>query len=141
MQTVDGAADWLARHGSPPPWVICWAEPVEDDTLFALLGTDRLQIRDAGGRRTLAEDAERIAEVAAGEGGIGLCVRAYEPPVLEVVDFLADLRAAVGPGRALVVWLLGGGAEEHTAWAHQLTHLGDPALVLAELGSAEGARP
>jgi hypothetical protein len=133
------AEEWLDRVGGSAPWVIGWAEPVEDDALFALLGTDRLQIRDAGGRRTLEEDAERIAEIAAGQGGVGLCVRAYEPPVLEVIDFLADLRAAVGPRRELIVWLLGGVPEDHAAWAHQLVILGDPGLVVAALVPAEEA--
>ncbi len=113
------AADWVRERGGAEPVVVRWAEASTDEALGAALGSTRLRVRDAGGRRTLAEDAalasacgteKADAGGSSGQGAIALCVRAYEPPVLEVLDFLADLRRAIGRERGLLCAARGGHA-------------------------------
>ena len=67
-------------------------------------------------------------------------MRAYEPPVLDVLDFLTDLRSAVGAGRAIAVFLLDGSSADHDAWRRKLTALGDARLVCAEVRSPSPGR-
>lgn len=161
------ATDWFRQHGGGAPTVVRWAEASSDEALVAALGTPALRVRDAGGRRTLAEDAALVAECGTdragagqgggegergpvggggraglgdvgGFGGVALCVRAYEPPVLEVLDFLADLRRAIGREPGLCVLLLEGTPADHEAWRHKLIELGDPRLCVAPLPPAGG---
>jgi len=89
-----------------------------------------VRVRDAGGRRSLVEDAQRIAEAREGAEAVVLCVRAYEPPMLEVLDFLQDLRSAIGETGALAVWLLGGDGVARETWSRKLVGLADPGLVV-----------
>jgi hypothetical protein len=49
--------------------------------------------------------------------------------MLEVLDFLGELRGAIGEGRALGVLLLEGSAADREAWTRRLSTLGDPGLV------------
>ena len=132
--------DWWARHSGQPAMTmaIAWAESISDEDLFRLLGSDAIKVRDAGGRRSLAEDEARIAEAGEGQGAVIVCVRAYEPPMLEVLDFLCDLRASIGDVRALAVLMLGGDREDRSTWAHKLATLGDPGLVGLTLPESNG---
>jgi hypothetical protein len=140
------AAKWIRERGGEEPLVVRWAEASTDEALGAALGSTRLRVRDAGGRKTLVEDAALVAACGAakagsegsGQGGVALCVRAYEPPVLEVLDFLADLRRAIGRERGLCVLLLEGTSADHEAWRHKLIELGDPALCVAPLATDAG---
>lgn len=130
-------ADWLAA-GAMDSFAIAWAEAIDDSVWASIEGVDeRFRLRDAGGRRSLAEDAERIAEVGESGGCVAVCVRAFEPPMLEFLDFLMDLRAAMGSGRALAVFLLDGAPEDDEAWRRKLSTLGDPRLVCASLRTTE----
>lgn len=126
-----GLAEWLGANGEGELLAIAWAESLTDHALIDRLGPDAgsVRVRDAGGRRSLEEDAQRIEEARAASGPVLLCVRAYEPPVLEVLDFLVALRAAIGEERRLAVWLSGGRAAERDAWLRKLATLGDPGLV------------
>ncbi len=127
------ARDWIHQDGDEAPTVVRWAEASDDAALVAGLGMPQLQIRDAGGLRTLREDADLVAAVAAGRGGVAVCVKAFEPPILDLLDFLTGLRRSVGPERALVVLLVGGSHSDHEAWRHKLVGLGDPGLRVALL--------
>ena len=72
-----------------------------------------------------------------------ILVKAWEPPMMEIVDFLHDLRRAIGSGvRILVVALQM--ASDHAAgdseaemtfeqWQHKLTTIGDPWLQVRPL--------
>ncbi len=127
------AREWLRREAAAEPLIVRWAAASDDRELAALLGSEKLQIRDAGGRRNLAQDAELVRASGAATGGVALCVRAFEPPVLDVLDFLSELRRAIGSERGLAVFLMGGDADDHDAWRHKLASLGDPHLVVARL--------
>ena len=135
---VARAADWIRERGGDEPIVVRWAEASTDEALASALGRSRVRVRDAGGRRTLAEDEALVAACVADEAGVALCVRAYEPPVLEVLDFLADLRRAIGRERGLCVLLLEGSSSDHEAWRHKLIELGDPGLCVAPLAPDRG---
>jgi hypothetical protein len=69
--------------------------------------------------------------VSSEEGGIAVCVRGYEPPVLDVLDFISDLRRAIGERRGLCVLLLAGTESDYVAWRNKLMGLGDPGLRVA----------
>ena len=124
---------------------IVWAEAIDDEALVARLGTDSLRVRDAGGRRSLDEDAQAITDCGSWTGPVLVCVRAYEPPMLEQLDFLGDLRREIGAGRKLVVGLLGGSDGDRDGWARKLATVGDPELVRLPLDDAparaRGANP
>jgi hypothetical protein len=62
-----------------------------------------------------------------------LCVRGYEPPVLDLVDFVADLRRAMGAERGIAVALAGGRPSDVSTWRRKLATLGDPRVVVARL--------
>ncbi len=124
--------EWRRTGGAGELLAIAWAESIEDDALIDRVGGDAraVRVRDAGGRRSLADDAQRIAEAREGAEAVVLCVRAYEPPVLEVLDFLQDLRSAIGETGALAVWLLGGDGGARETWSRKLVGLADPGLVV-----------
>jgi hypothetical protein len=140
-------------------FAINWsAVPVDDERLHQLLSDGFalkvLHLLHAGGRNTLAADAEVIAQISQfsreGRAGAGLrppqvvmLVKAWEPPMLEVVDFLRELRHAIDAGvRILVValWIpLGDGVREADValyvdqWQRKLTTIGDPWLKVRSL--------
>ncbi|MEO1235421.1 MAG: DUF2868 domain-containing protein [Planctomycetota bacterium] len=85
-------------------------------------------VSDAGGGRSLDDDRRAIEAVRQSEGTVSVVVKGWEPPVLELLDFLRDLRAALGGGRAITVTPIGDG--DLDVWRQQLGTLGDPWLTL-----------
>ncbi len=113
--------------------VIRWAEADYDGEAF-----------DAGGGRSLADDRATIAAAAANPGDRPVLVRvkAWEPPVLEFLDFLIDLRQALGDGRAIEVQPIGAG--DRAVWQKKIASLGDPWLRLVapqQTNLASGGTP
>lgn len=125
------ARSWIASKGGEA-MIVRWAELADEASLRAALGEDGV-VRDAGGRRSLAEDSALVAECAAGSGVVVLCVRGYEPPVLEVTDFLAELREAMGRSRSICVLLVDGRDSDRDTWRRKLLGLGDALLCVASL--------
>ncbi|MEM9882733.1 MAG: DUF2868 domain-containing protein [Planctomycetota bacterium] len=120
----DGAAVVRPASGSPAA-VVCWAG--------ADGPTDALR---AGGGRTLDEDRAVIESVSQAEGAVQVRVRAWEPPVLEVLDFLRDLRGVLGVGPAVEVLPVGEG--DVGVWRRRVSSLGDrETVVVVERGGAE----
>jgi hypothetical protein len=74
--------------------VINWSGlPVSEARLLADFGAE--VVRLAGGTRSLAQDNQLIREIAAlGSDPIVLVCKAWEPPLLELRDFVDDLRQA-----------------------------------------------
>jgi len=123
--------------------VVCWSGvPVDAERAAALvgeiLGAEATRVLD-GGAGSGRDDAELVGLLAAGEGAPALLVKAWEPPLLEVVDLLAALREALGEGVAL--WVLplaedGSGGpvladpEAARAWRRRLDAVGDPWLAV-----------
>ncbi len=119
--------------------LIRWAGLLPGDALGRTLGLSEPDVADAGAPRSLEDDARVVARSARLEAGIAVCVRGDEPPLLDLLDFLAELRSGVGPERLVCVVLFGGDASTAAAWRRRLSTLGDPALRLARFDS-EGAR-
>ncbi len=130
-----GAPAPPSAAGTPDP-----PDPEEDaaDAAVTLSWAEAPAPEDAlpvGGRRSLADDraavaaaADRAASAANG-AAVRVHVKAWEPPVLEFTDFLADLRDALGRGRAVRVTprVRGAGdAGDVTVWADRLAAAGDP---------------
>jgi hypothetical protein len=96
----------------------------------------------AGGDRTLDDDHATFGvlrrQITARPGAaIRLCVKAWEPPLLEVVDFIKALRNAVGHDTAIEVAayrLAGGGEDGVRVWARKLATLRDERLTLRDAG-------
>ncbi len=88
----------------------------------------------AGGSRTIAEDRAVLASLGQRDPrpSVALYVKAWEPPMLELLDFLRDLRQTIGQGAAITVVPTGdASAEQHNAWHRKLTTLSDPWLSVA----------
>ncbi len=138
---------WLARSdpaGARAPFAVAWAEAVEESVLRSALGVE-LRFGQAGGRRTLGEDeglvravAEWGAEGRAKAGATLVLVRGHEPPVLDLLDFLAALRRAAGAERAICTVLAGGSPRDLATWRHRLVSLADPMLSVARLELPHG---
>ncbi|MFM1941444.1 MAG: hypothetical protein RI897_426 [Verrucomicrobiota bacterium] len=96
----------------------------------------------AGGRLSVEIDSEVIESAAKLPATIGIAVfvKSWEPPVLELIDFLRELRTATGHGRLIVVCPVGWTptdnqpappVEHHLeAWRKQIASLRDHDLAL-----------
>lgn len=132
-------AGWLSRAAAGAnerPHAVIWAEAIQEAELPATTGG--AQIHAAGGRQSLETDAAVVRSAAGAGGALLVFVRADEPPLLELLDFLAAFRAAAGAERALAVVLVGGGARDLEIWRRKLAALADPRLVVARLARASG---
>jgi hypothetical protein len=132
--------------------VINWsALEVSDDVLQSVVAgaVDRpvIDVHPAGGARSLADDREvirRLAESGA-ETSVVVVVRAWEPPVLEFVDFVSDLRSALGEAVSIAIIPVALGADggpeaapeaDFSQWQRRLIALGDPWLSIRALAGA-----
>jgi hypothetical protein len=103
-----GAVRQVAQGGAA--CVINWATlPLDDAQVAALLEarwhkTTAAHLH-AGGDATIEQDEQAIADAAATDApaAIVLLVRAWEPPMLELLDFIGDLRKAIGAERLIIV--------------------------------------
>ena len=121
-----GTVEGLQPAAAAPACVVAWSGVQASDAALP-----------AGGGRTLDEDQQTIREAARREGPIRIRVKSWEPPVLEFVDFVADLREAVGDGRVIEVLPVAadGEARYATQWKKQLDTLGDPWLRVVREGA------
>lgn len=97
------------------------------------LGLEPTVVLHAGGARTTAEDAETIARLCTQrEQGVAVVAKAWEPPLLEFVDFVQQVRARCTAGQAIIVLLWGGEApvsdSDAEVWRLTLRQLKDPDL-------------
>jgi len=114
--------------------------PIEEDAVSVLvrdtLGAE-VDGQLAGGAGASLDDSQLIEALAAVDAAPLFLVKAWEPPILEVLDLLTELRAACGEGRPILVWPLSldeedrlvpaRGADAKT-WARRLDAVGDPWL-------------
>jgi hypothetical protein len=100
-----------------------------------------IDVHHAGGRRSISADEETIAALAASPApaGIALVVKAWEPPMMELLDFIRDIRQSVGPRRLIVVAptgiqstgrLTAPEPADLAQWEARLRRLQDPALAV-----------
>jgi hypothetical protein len=148
--TADAAEDQAvagpgapAVVGEPASWagrrvvVVNWAGvPVADDAVRTRF-TAASAVVAAGGEQV---DADRRAiERVAGESDATAVIlaRSWEPPLMDLIDFLASLRVAMGDGRAIRVMPVGITGDGRLAppaprdldiWRSKLAGVGDPWL-------------
>jgi hypothetical protein len=98
-----------------------------------------LEVRSFGsaGEGALENDARAMAALtgAVDDAPVLVVTKAWEPPVLELLDFIGELRAAVGEERAIVIAPLMAAADGNVAppsepdasqWRRAVDRLGDP---------------
>lgn len=105
------------------------------------LGVDVTSVVEAGGGRALDEDREAL-EALSGTSAATLVIftPAWEPPLLEFLDFLTELRSRVGDRASIVVAPVSEDRGDVTpmerdTWAHAIGRLTDPRLYV-ETGAA-----
>jgi hypothetical protein len=105
------------------------------------LGVGLNKVVEAGGGQTLAQDRAAIDDVCTGGAAtIVVFTRAWEPPLLEFLDFIAALRRAIGPEPSIVVSPVAEAAGNvepvhRETWARAIGCVADPRLYL-ETGAA-----
>lgn len=91
-------------------------------------------IHRAGVGAALQDDAQTLRAAAALDGPIAIIVKAWEPPLGELVDFIAQLRHTPGSGRAVLVVPVAEDpdeaprAEDLGIWRRRMAATGDPWL-------------
>jgi hypothetical protein len=105
------------------------------------LGLEVLDVAEAGTGR-LAIDRAALEQLAAAESAATLIVftPAWEPPLLELLDFLAELRRRIGPAASIVIAPVPDGARavtdvERATWQRAIAQLADPKMYV-ETGAA-----
>jgi hypothetical protein len=140
--------------GSSQAVVITWANvPVRDSDIrqhiMQHLDVQVSSIWNAGGATTPEEDqrvlhaaAEALRDRSSTPRVLLMLVKAWEPPMLEVVDFLCALRRALGEGERIVVLPIAMSPEalaspvyqqQCNIWQRKLATMGDPWLRVQSL--------
>lgn len=105
------------------------------------LGLDVVGIAEAGGGSALTSDRAVLERLAADVSQtLVVFTPAWEPPLLELLDFLAELRSRVGATASIVVTPVPDGARavtdvERATWSRAIARLADP-RVYVETGTA-----
>jgi hypothetical protein len=100
------------------------------------LGLELGAIVEAGGTPALGADRQALDSLAAGKhGAVVVFTPAWEPPLLELLDFLSELRRRVGTEHSIVVAPVADGDRavtslEHDTWARTMGRLRDPRLYV-----------
>jgi hypothetical protein len=117
-------------------WEGCVSAPGARAHARNRLGLELVAIAEAGGNRTLGADAQALDAIGASEPGpVVVFTPAWEPPLLELLDFLGELRLRVGAEHSIVVTPVADGARtvtavEHETWARAVGRLRDPRLYV-----------
>jgi hypothetical protein len=128
--------------------VINWSGvPVVEEMIGSLIrqqiGAKTEAFHVAGGEQDPANDdhlIDRIANLST-TSRVVVLVKSWEPPMGELVDFLANLRSAIGKGRTITVLPVGvdiagslqaPDAEDRAIWSRSLAQLADPWLKMAD---------
>jgi len=119
---------------------VIWGDSIDRDqaAAYALdhLGLAVAGIAEAGGDRPLAADNAALEETCAnGTQAVVVFTRAWEPPLLELLDYLAALRARLGSAGSIVVVPVpeaatGVSESERTTWTRAIARLADPRLYV-----------
>jgi hypothetical protein len=147
-QAAAGEAAAVPEVAGLPAVVVSWAAAADEGAARPwVAGMSTMDVTawlEAGGARTPDQDEAVVAEVAAdGEAAILVLVKAWEPPMGEVLDFLTALRRASRPDRSLLVAPLGttptgapaaADPAQLDVWRRTLVRTGDPWLRVLPLG-------
>ncbi|HMB73232.1 MAG TPA: DUF2868 domain-containing protein, partial [Gammaproteobacteria bacterium] len=135
-QAVDPLPGEVAPHAPPKgsAGAVIWGQAMSAtqaaEFARARLGLSLTDIVEAG-TGTLDADRETLACFAGGSDPVVVLTPAWEPPLLEFVDFLASLRANLASARSIVVVPVGEAmqeisSEEHENWNLAVRRSGDP---------------
>lgn len=97
-------------------------------------------IHRAGVGAAFEEDRETLRAAAAFAGPVAIIVKAWEPPLGELVDFIAELRRAADSGRAILVVPIAEdpeaapGADDIEIWRRRMASTGDPWISVRGIG-------
>ncbi len=140
---VPGAGAAAAPLGTAVGVVWSHAIPPDDAGPYAerRLRLTLAELIEAGGARDLAQDRAALEAIAqAGQGTVVIFTPAWEPPLLEFLDFVAALRRELGPASAVLVTPVAEDERcvsevETDIWGRALGRLSDPQVYL-EVGAA-----
>jgi hypothetical protein len=125
--------------------VVDWCGAVESREQISArlksMGIEPLEFLNAGGARSTAEDNATVAALCRqASEGVAVIAKAWEPPLLEFLDFLQEIRAQCGRRQPLIVVLWGGASgvseRDRESWRLTLRQLRDPDLHLEVIGAA-----
>ncbi len=132
-----------------PGYVVNWAglamqKEVVQDLLWQQFAVEMKALLNAGGSASLGEDQKTIARLSKTPDNqpIVLLVKSWEPPLLEFLDFVQDLRSAIGPHRTLKVVPVGladnasATPQDVEVWQNKVATLGDPWVEVQALHHA-----
>ncbi len=125
---------WLADCEGASVSLVRWSEAASEERIRAIPGFRDQTIHEAGGRRSLEDDGAVVLGAADRGQAVAVMVRAWEPPLLDLLDFLSNLRMALGRDPSICVVLFDGDEEKRAAWRRKLSGLGDPRLRVARMG-------
>jgi hypothetical protein len=130
-------------------YLINWAginidESRLEDALRRAMAVKINHVLHAGGKNSIEQDQRIIEELrtATDEPAIIVVVKSWEPPILDFLDFVEALRAALGPERPITVIpvslshkhdLIPAASNDLDIWKKKLQSLGDPRLVFHPL--------
>jgi len=124
--------------------VIDWCGAIENrdqlSTHLQDMGIEPLEFLNAGGARSTAQDKATVAELCKQVSeAVAVIAKAWEPPLLEFLDFLQEIRAQCGRRQPLIVVLWGGSSGvsegDRDSWQLTLRQLRDPDLHLEVIGA------
>lgn len=141
--TGDAAGNAQASHYAVRCPIIDWSGACSgaDDmsALLAVMGIEVAEIHHAGGRQTTEQDQELVTSLCRrNPAAVGILVKAWEPPMLDLLDFVRSLRRQCGRNKAVII-LLWSGSEgvakaDRETWRLTLGQLGDPDLHVEYIG-------
>jgi hypothetical protein len=146
-QTASGAAQTAVPESFAT--IVNWAA-VPVPAQWSAQHFPDVPMHPAGGAASLEADRELRSRLAASspELPLALLVKAWEPPLLDLLDFLRDLRGSLPRGRELWVFPLDLDASgtplppapsRLAVWQRRLAQLTDPWLHVAVLDHPEDA--
>jgi hypothetical protein len=108
---------------------------------LAAMGVEAREFLRAGGRQSTEQDRELVASLCRSRPeGVCVLVKVWEPPMLDLLDFLRDIRQQCGGSKPLIVLLRGGedgiSVADRETWQKTLGQLGDPDLHVESIGQA-----
>lgn len=123
---------------------VIWSRGIDSDTVRRYarerLGLELARLVEAGDSPDLDADRRAAEQITNGDGPLVVFTPAWEPPLLEFLDFLSMLREHAGPHASIVVMPVGEANEpvgdvERETWARAVGKLADP-KVYVETASA-----
>lgn len=144
--TVTGPRETASGHGGRRvSQVLIWngacPRTAAVELLAGHLGLHCDEVRTIGGTQGYDEDLRIVAAVCESRPAtVVVLTKAFEPPLLELLDLLEALRECIGPDVSVrVVPLARQGAVPSTAdigtWRHALERLADPATYLETISA------